>query len=298
MSNFFDDYVNSLSEEEFSSLRESINKRIDKQKYGETDFEGLAKKYGRKPICPKCGSKDYVNNGHTNAGHNRFLCSDCGCSYTLLSNSIFNSIKISLHHLDMYIQLMSYNVPLELLSEILEISSNTSELWRKKIFNTVNNYQDSLILSGKVWIDETYIEDYEVLAIKNGKHLRGLSKSKICISVAIDQYQNMVAIISGHGKPSSKRVVNALKSHIKEGSTIVHDGDHAHCKLIEELHAKEEIYKANTKSNEYLEHMKLINNMCSWLKKVYLAIYKHESRKSTILFELVYLSSKSEKTTR
>ena len=84
---------------------------------------------------------------------------------------------------------MSYNVPLELLCEILEISANTAELWRKKIFNSVNDYQNHLVLSGKVWIDETYVEDYKVLATKDGKHLRGLSKSKICIVVAIDQYQ-------------------------------------------------------------------------------------------------------------
>lgn len=36
--------------------------------------------------------------------------------------------------------------------------------------------------------------------------------------------------------------------------------------MIEELNAKEEFYKADTKNKEYLEHMVLINNMCSWLK--------------------------------
>lgn len=266
MSKSYDDYVNVLTDDEFDSLIESINKRIDKKKYGETDFEDLAIKYGRKPVCLKCGSKEYINDGYTRAGHNRYRCKECNCSYTLLSNSIFNSTKLSLHTLDNYIKLMSYNVPLELLCEIVGISSNTAELWRKKIFNTVNDYQDHLVLSGKVWIDETYVEDYKVLATKDGKHLRGLSKSKICIVVAIDQYQNMIAIISGHGKPSSKRIIKALKSHIKEGSTIIHDGEHAHYKLIEELNAKEEFYKADTKSKEYLERMELINNMCSWLK--------------------------------
>lgn len=264
---FFDDYVNTLADDEFNSLIASINKKIDKNKYGETNFEDLALKYGRKPICPKCGCEVYANDGYTKAGHNRYRCKECDSSYTLLSDSIFNSAKISLHILDNYIGLMSYNVPLELLCEIVGISANTAELWRKKIFNTVNNYQDHLILSGNVWIDETYVEDYKVLATKDGKHLRGLSKSKICIVVAIDQYQNMVAVIKGHGKPSSKRIIDALKSHIKEGSTIIHDGDHSHYKLIEELHAKEEFYKANTNSKEYLEHMELVNSMCSWIKR-------------------------------
>ena len=58
---------------------------------------------------------------------------------------------------------MSFNVPLELICEVLDIASNTAELWRKKIFSTVDNYQDHLRLYNRVWIDETYIEDYQVL---------------------------------------------------------------------------------------------------------------------------------------
>ena len=106
-----------LTDDEFDSLIESINKRIDKKKYGETSFENLALRYGRKPVCPKCGSKEYTNDSYTSAGHNRYRCKECNCSYTLLSNSIFNSAKLSLHTIDNYIKLMSYNVPLELLNE-------------------------------------------------------------------------------------------------------------------------------------------------------------------------------------
>lgn len=45
----------------------------------------------------------------------------------------------------------------------------------------------------------------------------------------------MVAIIASHGKTSIKRILKALKPHIKEQSKIVHDGENAHYKLIEEL---------------------------------------------------------------
>lgn len=45
MSKNFDDYVNSLTDDEFDSLIESINRRIDKKKYGVTNFEELAIKY-------------------------------------------------------------------------------------------------------------------------------------------------------------------------------------------------------------------------------------------------------------
>ena len=214
--NQFLDYVFNLNNDEFDSLKEAINLRIDKDLYGFNSFEEAAIYYGRKPVCPVCGSKEYHDDGFTNSNHKRYECNKCHNRYTFLSNSIFNSAKLPFYKVLKYISLMSYNVPLELMCEVLDISQNTAELWRKKIFNTVNNYQDHLFLHGRIWIDETYIEDYEVLAVKDNKHLRGLSKSKICIVVAIDQSKNMIAIISGHGKPSSKRIVDALKPHIKE----------------------------------------------------------------------------------
>ena len=265
--NSLEDYVFSLSDDEFDNLLIAIDKKIDKQRYGYTTFEEAAIHYDRTPICPKCSSSLYHLDGKTNANHKRYRCDNCNTSYTLLSNSIFNGAKISLHKLVNYIELMSFNVPLELMCEVLNISTNTAELWRKKIFSTVNDYQDKLILSNNVWIDETYVEDYEIEAISKGKHLRGLSKSKICIVVAIDSNKNMIATISGHAKPSSKRILKALKSHIREGSNIIHDGDHSHYELIKELNCTEEYYKANAKDELYLEKMSLINNMCSWLKR-------------------------------
>ena len=268
MSEFnYEDYVFSLDEDCFSDLKAAVDKRIDRQLYGVTSFEEAAIKYERKPMCPNCQSYRYHEDGYTKAGHRRYRCIDCDNSYTLLSDSIFNSAKIPFHKLMGYIQLMGFNVPLQMCCEILDISTNTAELWRKKIFRTVESYQDHLKLYDTIWIDETYLEDYEVLLEDKNLHPRGLSRTKVCIVIAIDIYKNMVAIISGHGKPSSRRIMNALESHITPGSLIIHDGDHSHYKLIEKLNCKSEIYKANSRDPYYLEHMALINNMCSWLKR-------------------------------
>ena len=72
----------------------------------------------------------------------------------------------------------------------------------------------------------------------------------------------MIAIICGHGKPSSNRIYKTVKNHITPNSTIIHDGEKAHNKLIQELHLKSEVYKADCKDDNYLKHMALINNMC------------------------------------
>lgn len=96
---------------------------------------------------------------------------------------------------------------------------------------------------------------------------RGLSKTQICIVVAIDSNKNMVVIICGHGKPSSDHIYKTLHNHIRPNLIIVHDGEKAHNKLIRELNLKSEIYKANTKDSLYFKKMALINNMCSWIKR-------------------------------
>lgn len=265
--NKYQEYVFSLSKEQFRELSAAVDMRIDKELYGVTTCEEAAEMYQREPRCPKCGSKSQHEDGHTQAGHKRYRCEECGSSYTLLSDSIFNSAKIPFHKLMGYINLMSFNVPLEMCCEILNISSNTADLWRRKIFKTIDDYQNHLKLFKRIWIDETYIDDYSIMHNPFEKRKRGLSKDKICIVVAIDIYKNMVAVICGHGKPSSRRIYKALRDHVIPGSTIVHDGDHSHNYLIKKLNCDSEVYKADSKDPEYLKNMALINNMCGWLKR-------------------------------
>ena len=265
--NEYSDFIFSLSDEDFAQLQEAVNLRINKQKYGVTTFEELALNVERTVKCPKCGSESYWKDGYTSAGHHRYRCKECGCSYTLLSNSIFNSTKLSFDDIAKYIVLMTFNVPLEMMMEICRISSNTAMLWRQKVFATVDGYQERLILKNRVWIDETYVFDSSLLRDNGWKRKRGLSRDLICIVVAIDCYKNIYAVICGHGKPSKSRIYKVLKDHIEPGAELVHDGDNSHTKLVDELHLKSEVYIADTKSTVYLEHMALINNLCSWLKR-------------------------------
>ena len=74
------------------------------------------------------------------------------------------------------------------------------------------------------------------------------------------------------------------------GSTLVHDGERAHDKLITELGLKDEFYKANAHDKKYLENMALINNMCSWLKRyIYRFIGMRMANLQSYLNWFVYL---------
>jgi hypothetical protein len=42
-------------------------------------------------------------------------------------------------------------------------------------------------------------------------------------------------LVEGTGKPTQKKTFEAFKNHIKPGSTLIHDGESAHVKLVKEL---------------------------------------------------------------
>ena len=140
----FEDYVFSLSKDDFELLKDSITKRNNMEKYRASSIEELALLKERPILCPACGSSDCIKDGHTANGTERYLCKECGHTFILVSKSIFNSMKIDFDILARYVQLMSFNLPLEAVEELCDVSHPTALLWRHKIFATVNEYQDKV----------------------------------------------------------------------------------------------------------------------------------------------------------
>lgn len=165
--NNFRDYVKSLSVKELLSLEKEIRHRKFELKLGGDSFYKVALEYDRKPICPKCKSDKYIKFGLNKKGEQRYQCKECKAIYNLMSSSIFNSIKKDLPTFYNFIVLLTYNIPLDMAQEILNISRPSALLWRHKIFETVKDYQEKTKLSGRVWIDEIYIDD-PALVLTNG----------------------------------------------------------------------------------------------------------------------------------
>lgn len=272
--NNFRDYVKSLSVKELLSLEKEIRYRKFELKLGGDSFYKVALEYDRKPICPKCKSDKYIKFGLNKKGEQRYQCKECKAIYNLMSSSIFNSIKKDLPTFYNFIVLLTYNIPLDMAQEILNISRPSALLWRHKIFETVKDYQEKTKLRGRVWIDEIYIDD-PALVLTNGV-TAGLSRNKICIAIGIDGFKNVVAKIIGNGKPTKEGILYAFKDVIEEGATLVHDADKSHDELIKTLDLNEEYYKAYIKDKEYEQNMMLINNLSSWIKRF---IYRYVGMK-------------------
>ena len=79
---------------------------------------------------------------------------------------------------------------------------------------------------------------------EDGNLLRGLSRNQICIGVATDK-KHTICFVEGFGKPSQKRSYDTFKDHIESGSTLIHDKEKTHKKLVEKLNLKSISYSSS-----------------------------------------------------
>jgi len=110
--------------------------------------------------------------------------------------------------------------------------------------------QNNIVLSGNVWFDETFytVRSGDIVHKDNGDKLRGLSQNQICIGVATDK-RYTVLLVEGTGKTSQKKTADAFRHHISQGSTLFHDEEAAHKKLIAELSLKSKSFSSKELKN-------------------------------------------------
>ncbi len=227
--------------------------------------------------CPFCGSEKFQRYGHTRIGVQRYKCSDEKCQQTFIptTGTIFDSHKISVSEWIEYCLNIFRHVSVITDSWNNKNAFTTSRYWLDKLFLILEDYQSDIVLSEKVWLDETYYSVMLKDSILNddGSKLRGLSKNKICIGVATDK-KNTVIIAEGFGKPSQKMSLNSFKNHIKSGSVLVHDKEKTHRKLVEELSLISEEYHSSelNKLDDFENPLDPVNHLHYLIKRF---LYSH-----------------------
>ena len=121
----------------------------------------------------------------------------------------------------------------------------TSRYWLQKLFLTLENVQNSIVLSDCVWLDETFytVRSEDIVTKDNGDKLRGLSRNQICIGVATDKEYSLF-LVEGTGQPTQKRTLETFRNHIKPSSILIHDEEKAHAELVEELSLDSRAYSS------------------------------------------------------
>lgn len=201
--------------------------------------------YFKPEICPYCGLDSFIKYGRDNNGIDRFKCS-CGKFFKPTTGTIFESRKIGVCEWIEYCLNIFRYVSLNADSWNNRNAISTSKYWLEKLFLTLENTQDDIMLSDTVWLDETYY----ALMMKdrkrdqNGNLMRGLSRNQICIGVATDR-KHTIYFVEGYGKPSQKSSYETFKNHIAPNSKLIHDKEKTHKKLVEKLSLKSVMYSSS-----------------------------------------------------
>ena len=91
-------------------------------------------------------------------------------------------------------------------AEARRVGHRTAREWRHRLFAAVDGHRGRIVLRGRVWIDEAYVNDTDPSKGCGQARERGPSEQKTCIAVGIDSHKGPVAVACGHSKPSSKRI--------------------------------------------------------------------------------------------
>ncbi len=195
--------------------------------------------------CPYRGSERFNKRGLTTNGIQRYRCS-CGQTFVPTTHTIFDGRKISVSEWMEYCLNLFRYVSINADSWNNKNAFSTSQYWLKKLFLTLEDCQQDIILSGSVWLDETYypVISSQIDRKEDGTKYRGLSHNQICIGVATDK-RNTICFVEGFGKPTQKKSFKTFSSHIASGSTLIHDKETTHKKLVSALNLVNQAYAAD-----------------------------------------------------
>ena len=197
--------------------------------------------------CRICGSENIIRYGRYQSGIGRYFCNDCHHYFCSLTGTIFENRKIPVSE---WIEYLIHLFEFHSISTSARDNRNaysTGRYWLIKVFEILKHYQDDIILEGDICLDETFFSQIESKKEHkpDGKEFRGISRNKFCVASAYDDHGRMILICENTSKPSLRSTWSALGPHIKEGSTLIHDGEKSHSVLIEKLKLTSIVYDAD-----------------------------------------------------
>lgn len=218
--------------------------------------------------CRWCGSRDFVRNGHTAAGIDRYRCRACGRTFTSATGTLFQGHKIPIREWVDFLLELFRNESFTAISKNNRNSLTTTRYWIKKVCILLDGFQDGIVLSDQVWIDETYVQEIKSDTEKrpDGKKYRGISRNQICIAAGCDSHHNIYCRVLGKGGPSSKGIWEAFGDHIAEGSTLIHDLEASHNILVRRLGLDSKSYNSNAAHMMEANPLEPIDDICRKLK--------------------------------
>lgn len=236
-------------------------------------FEGDAEFFNAyvRDACPLCGGSHVVRNGTRRDGTQKYACRSCNGFFTPATGTIFDNAKLPVTAwADFILQALSYESVAAMTREDRR-AETTPPYWMAKLFAVLEGIQGDAVLSGSVWLDETYwpVAAKDAVRRPDGKLPRGLSRNQICIGVAVDDSGHVFVGREGLGKTSKSKTWNTFGGHIEKGSKLIHDMEGAHDILVSKLGLESERHNSKLLKGvpDELNPLEPVNRICFLLKR-------------------------------
>ena len=228
--------------------------------------------------CPCCGDIDaiFIRKG-IQRGKQRFQCKSCGHKFT------YDTKRLTSHSqqpVESWAVVLEDTLALESLdatAEKISVCHSTAFHMRHKLLAYMEVAMSvSAPLEALIEADETYVLESQkgtrVTHRKPRKHgegasKRGLSDEHLCVCVASDRENHVVARCVNRAKPSSEDLVNALAEHIAGKSLILCDGATSYNYLAEKTDCQK-VSLVGHESYNKVYHLNTVNSLHSRFKEM------------------------------
>lgn len=228
--------------------------------------------------CPCCGDQSarFIRKGYLR-GKQRFQCKSCGRKFTYDSKQLTSN---SQQPVESWLVVLEDTLSLQSLNSTAEkigVCHSTAFHMRHKLLVYLEEaVAASAPLEVLIEADETYMPESQkgtkVTQRKPRRHgessgKRGLSNEQMCVCVATDRDNHVIARCVNRAKPSSENLVEALASHIAGESVLLCDGAASYNLLAEKTDCQK-VSLVGHESYNKLYHLNTVNSLHSRFKEM------------------------------
>jgi len=230
--------------------------------------------------CMSCGGVDFVRNGRTAKGTQRWLCKNCGksrCSPG--TGNIMLLTKLPKEKWMEFAPLFVNHVPSTKVSEQLGVEQRTAWYMRIRVLEVLEkNLPSFQAMAGcGVQIDEMYFSEsfkgtrFDDLEVKpreprTGTDVesdkKGISNDKICVLTAVNDSGDFFYEVACRGALTSEVAMDSLRNRILSGAIVNTDKHHSYGRVLKELEVASHI-AIDSKKHENLTTMDHIHSAIS-----------------------------------
>ena len=228
--------------------------------------------------CPRCGSVAIVKKGKSGNGGQRYLCRDCGRTFSGSTDRILGTSKLPRETWMAYAECFVLMLPLRECADRCGVCLKTAYTMRHRLIECLREYSPTFHVGrGQACeLDETYFPEsfkgnhskgsftLPRKARHRGKqvHRRGLSREQICVMTGISDTNATFFEVSGRGVVSRKRAAEALRGRIGAGAAVATDKAAAYIDVLRDLRvASHESYDSKDRSGGAVNRINAVHSL-------------------------------------